>query len=182
MKVTAWNNGQHSKTGAGYGVKLSAEDRDREFCRSWSTVTVALEGEGSIQVNVEKKSFWNESCRELIPPILESGLGHTDWLRGPRVSHLNCTSSLAVRLNSDFVSDHESLKFSPAEAPPDALAVGTMDLGASFGQCHLPNQLSSVRLRWLPPDLLMQTAWLNRSGLTADAAGSCGYSSAGSLV
>ena len=95
--------------------------------------------------------------RELIPPILESGLGHTDWLRGPRVSHLNCTSSLAVRLNSDFVSDHESLKFSPAEAPPDALAVGTMDLGASFGQCHLPNQLSSVRLRWLPPDLLMQT-------------------------
>ena len=66
MKVTAWNNGQYSETGAGYGVKLSVEDRDREFNRSWKTVTLELEGGGSIQVNVAKKSFWSESCRELI--------------------------------------------------------------------------------------------------------------------
>ena len=95
MKVTAWNNGQHSKTGAGYGVKLSAEDRDREFCRSWSTVTVALEGEGSIQVNVEKKSFWNESCRELIHADIGKWLrayGLAPWPKGkpPKLHLLPC--------------------------------------------------------------------------------------------
>lgn len=57
MKVTAWNNGQHSKNGAGYGVRLSTEDRDREFKRSWDTVTIELEDGGEIQVNVDKESF-----------------------------------------------------------------------------------------------------------------------------
>ncbi|QBQ54782.1 hypothetical protein [Nitrosococcus wardiae] len=66
MKVTAWNNGQYSATGAGYGVKLSIQDRDREFDRGWKAVTLELENGKSIRVKVAKKSFWSEACRELI--------------------------------------------------------------------------------------------------------------------
>jgi hypothetical protein len=66
MEVTAWNDGKHSKTGAGYGVKLSVEDRDREFDRNWKSVTIELKGGDAVSVNVAKKSFWSGTCRELI--------------------------------------------------------------------------------------------------------------------
>jgi hypothetical protein len=67
MEVTAWNNGSHHSTGAGYGFKLDAGDRDRYFRRSWKTVFVSLLGvEGAVEVNVAKPSFWGASCRELI--------------------------------------------------------------------------------------------------------------------
>jgi hypothetical protein len=85
MKVTAWNNGKYSATGAGYGVKLSSEDRDREFDRSWKTVAVELENRKTIQVNIAKNSFWSETCRELIHVemgrwMLEQGLA--PWPKG----------------------------------------------------------------------------------------------------
>lgn len=44
MIVTAWNNGAHNKSGAGYGIKLDANDRDRFFNRTWKTITLELEG------------------------------------------------------------------------------------------------------------------------------------------
>ncbi len=67
MKVAAWNNGRHHGSGAGYGVKLKAEDRDRYFQRTWTTVSIELEGEVvPISVNVGKASFWSPVCRELI--------------------------------------------------------------------------------------------------------------------
>ena len=31
MIVIGWNNGDHQKSGAGYGVKLNADNRDRFF-------------------------------------------------------------------------------------------------------------------------------------------------------
>lgn len=62
MKVTAWNNGS-----SGYGVKVSAKDRDQFFRREWREVQLDLEGETHpIPCNIDKDSFWGPSCRELI--------------------------------------------------------------------------------------------------------------------
>jgi hypothetical protein len=67
MQVTAWNNGRHHGTGAGYGFKLRAEDRDRHFKQSWPTVFVSLpDCTGEVEVNISKASFWGATCRELI--------------------------------------------------------------------------------------------------------------------
>ncbi len=38
MIVTGWNHGDHQKSGAGYGVKLNADDRDQFFKRDWETI------------------------------------------------------------------------------------------------------------------------------------------------
>ena len=67
MIVTAWNNGQHHSTGAGYGLKVDANDRDRYFSRKWKSVILELAGESKgIVVNTNKPSFWGPICRELI--------------------------------------------------------------------------------------------------------------------
>ncbi len=42
MKVTGWSNGSPSASGAGYGLRISAADRDRYFDRSWSEVSIEL--------------------------------------------------------------------------------------------------------------------------------------------
>jgi len=67
MEVTAWNNGKHHPSGAGYGFKLSPEDRDRYFKKEWGKVYIRFPGHAKeIEVNIDKPSFWNQSCRELI--------------------------------------------------------------------------------------------------------------------
>lgn len=66
MKVTAWNNGSHHSTGSGYGLKISIEDRDRSFERSWKTVEVELPNGEVVESNIDKDSFWSPNCRELI--------------------------------------------------------------------------------------------------------------------
>jgi len=66
MKATAWNNGSHHKSGAGYGLKLAAPDRDRYFKRCWKSICIRLPNGLEVEVNTDKASFWNESCRELI--------------------------------------------------------------------------------------------------------------------
>ena len=69
FRATAWNNGDWRDTGAGYGLKISAEDRDRHFERNWSAVTLRLIGGRTSRVaeaNVAKASFWSPQCRELI--------------------------------------------------------------------------------------------------------------------
>jgi hypothetical protein len=66
MNVTAWNNGTNSKTGGGYGVKLTAEDRDQYFGRQHDSVKLTLENGKAIIVNTKKSSFWDGSCRELV--------------------------------------------------------------------------------------------------------------------
>ena len=69
MIWTAWNNGKHLRTGAGYGLVVAAADRDRHFQRSWRTVTVELptrDGYFMVEANVDKESFWGPTCRELI--------------------------------------------------------------------------------------------------------------------
>ena len=76
MIVTAWNNGAHHESGAGYGLKMSGGDRDLYVSRDWSSVILELEGvPGPITVNIGKRSFWEGDCPELIKK--EIGL----WLR-----------------------------------------------------------------------------------------------------
>lgn len=76
MIVTAWNNGSHGISGAGYGLKVSKSDRDRYFRRQWNSVILELEETPiPIEVNIDKESFWGETCRELI------GQGIGIWLR-----------------------------------------------------------------------------------------------------
>ena len=65
--VTAWNNGSKNLSGAGYGIKLSIQDRDKYFDKSLKLIFLNLEGnQGQIEINVDKPSFWGINCRELI--------------------------------------------------------------------------------------------------------------------
>ena len=85
MIVTAWNNGSHKKTGAGYGLKIGVSDRDRYFKKSWKTVSIRLPNGQTAEVNTDKKSFWNDSCRELINKEIGKWLieiGKAPWNRG----------------------------------------------------------------------------------------------------
>jgi len=86
MQVTAWNNGSHHACGAGYGIKIEIADRDRFFKREWKFIFLELEGRTPmIKINVDKASFWNESCKELISAeigkwLLQTGLA--PWSKG----------------------------------------------------------------------------------------------------
>lgn len=67
MIVTAWNNGKHHHSGAGYGFKINVKDRDKYFRKDWENIFLKLEGEvEEVVVNTDKASFWNSTCRELI--------------------------------------------------------------------------------------------------------------------
>ena len=67
MIATAWNNGKHHPSGAGHGLKLHMQDRDRYFIKAWKTVVLELEGYSeTVEVNVDKPSFWGPTRRELI--------------------------------------------------------------------------------------------------------------------
>lgn len=63
MKATGWNNGKFHKSGAGYGIKINKNDRDRYFGRGWDSVVINIEGYGEIKVNISS-SFWR-GCSEL---------------------------------------------------------------------------------------------------------------------
>jgi hypothetical protein len=86
MKVTAWNSGKHFESGAGYGLKLSIEDRDEFFSKEWSTVFVELpNSDTAIEISIAKPSFWNTTCRELISQEIGIWLrseGLAPWTKG----------------------------------------------------------------------------------------------------
>ncbi len=88
MIWTAWNNGSHHRSGAGYGFKVDAADRDRHFKRDWTTVIIELPGNSgttAAEVKVAKKSFWGAQCRELISQDIGVWLiaeGHAPWTAG----------------------------------------------------------------------------------------------------
>lgn len=76
MIVKAWNNGAHNRNGSGYGLKVSIADRDEFFKPEWKTILLELPGvDQPVEINIDKPSFWNETCRELIS--VEIG----KWLR-----------------------------------------------------------------------------------------------------
>jgi hypothetical protein len=88
MIWTAWNNGEHFSSGAGYGSKISIADRDAYFDRSWKIVTLELPAESgtlNVEANVDKSSFWGPKCRELINKGIERWLierGHAPREKG----------------------------------------------------------------------------------------------------
>jgi len=86
MIVTAWNNGSHHKSGAGYGIKVSIKDRDNYFDSGWSFIQLFLgDSKDSFSVNTAKKSFWNDTCHELISKDIGQWLidqGLAPWPKG----------------------------------------------------------------------------------------------------
>ena len=104
MIVTAWNNGKRHLTGAGYGLKIRREDRDRHFKRAWKSVTIVLPDGSEIgNLNIEKRSFWSDGCRELISSEIGRWLlssGHGPWLPGkPPQFHLEPDGERRFRLS-----------------------------------------------------------------------------------
>lgn len=63
MRARGWNNGHPLDSGAGYGLRISAGDRDRFFDRGWNRVVVDLDDDGSAEVSLSP-SFWR-TCVEL---------------------------------------------------------------------------------------------------------------------
>lgn len=83
MRAKAWNNGQHLASGAGYGIKLSAKDRDGVFMRGWKTVQLEVPGQGITSVRLSD-SFWRR-CSELRSAALGRWLrenGMAPWPKG----------------------------------------------------------------------------------------------------
>ena len=100
MIVTAWNNGKHHQSGAGYGLKLSIVDRDLYFNRGWGNALIRLQGESSnISVNINKMSFWDIRCRELISKDIGKWLiknKKTPWAKGhpPKMAMEHLTQNI----------------------------------------------------------------------------------------
>ncbi|GDY33043.1 hypothetical protein GTS_46760 [Gandjariella thermophila] len=83
MRVTAWSNGNPRPSGAGYGVRLSAADRDRHFDRSWTSIVLDL-GAGEVTVVALSASFWRR-CAELRSASIGRwllGRGLAPWPKG----------------------------------------------------------------------------------------------------
>lgn len=86
--ATAWNNGNPSESGAGFGFKVGIADRDRFFEKSWPTVTLQLAAgrqARTTEVNCAKDSFWNGTCRELIGKEIGRWFidnGFAPWTKG----------------------------------------------------------------------------------------------------
>ncbi len=89
MKATAWNNNEWRSSGAGYGVSISAADRDKHFLRAWPNVEIALPNGLKVTANTDKKSFWEGSCQHLICKgigewLINSGRGKWDKRQPPK--------------------------------------------------------------------------------------------------
>ena len=87
MLWTAWNNGRYHRSGAGYGFRVDADDRDRHFLRSWGKVLVELPSPTAVaaKVNINKGSFRDRECRELISKEVGMWMiqgGHAPWPTG----------------------------------------------------------------------------------------------------
>lgn len=85
MRVTAWNNGRHLKSGAGYGLKVDIRDRDTYFDPGAESVSLRLPNGKEFAVNTAKASFWSETCRELIHKEIGQWLienGRAPWPKG----------------------------------------------------------------------------------------------------
>ena len=86
MIVTAWNNGSHHTSGAGYGLKIKIKDRDMNFDSTWQSIVLDLpDKDCPIKININKSSFWNNTCHELISIEIGKWLlkhKYAPWLKG----------------------------------------------------------------------------------------------------
>lgn len=105
MIVTAWKSSKHNKTGAGYGLKVTLKDRDRYFKREWKSAVLYLaDPDVAVEVNVDKPSFWNTTCHELICKdigVWLLGNGFAPWPKGkPPKFVLKLVSPKCFRLST----------------------------------------------------------------------------------
>lgn len=76
MIVRAWNNGAHSRSGAGYGFRVNHEDRDQYFKPEWESILLEIEDEpAEVEVHIDRERFWSETGREL------TSMAIGKWLR-----------------------------------------------------------------------------------------------------
>lgn len=76
FEAVAWTNG-----GASFGLKISQQDRDKHLLREWGHIYLTMPGsEEKVEVNIDKPSMWDGSCRELI----NSKIGA--WLKRERMA------------------------------------------------------------------------------------------------
>lgn len=78
MIFTAWSNGSN-----GFGFKVSEKVRDLYFDKTLDYAILKLPVENgfrSITVNIDKKSFWEGDCRELISVEIKNWLKENDLL------------------------------------------------------------------------------------------------------
>lgn len=77
MVVTAWNNGAHSRNGAGYGFRVHPADRDAHFQKEWTAIIVEVEGQGDpVEVPLEGHGLWEETPGPLPCPAVGRWLRH----------------------------------------------------------------------------------------------------------
>lgn len=84
FQASAWNNGQHHGSGAGYGLKIGAQNRDLFFHRGWGAVTLHLEGYDKPVIVDLAPSFWRK-CSELRSKDIGDWLiqkGQVPWDKG----------------------------------------------------------------------------------------------------
>jgi hypothetical protein len=79
LRWSAW------KGGGAIGLKVPIPDRDAYFDRTWSSVILHIPSDtGSlvVEVNIDKSSFWNDTCHELISKHIKKwlvSLGRVPW-------------------------------------------------------------------------------------------------------
>ena len=63
IRATGWNNGSPTKSGAGYGLRISKGDRDSAFSPDWDSVAIDLPNGHCATVTLSE-AFWRK-CIEL---------------------------------------------------------------------------------------------------------------------
>jgi len=99
FELTGWKGGS-------YGLKISCADRDKHFPHQQKTIRLILAMPGGrtwqARANIDKPSFWNGTCREMIGQKIGEwmhAVGAAPWPKGkpPKFgAHLNDAGHLLV--------------------------------------------------------------------------------------
>lgn len=107
MKATGWNNGARHASGAGYGIRIGREDRDRYFAADWADVEISLPSGVTATVNVSE-SFWKR-CSELRSAEIGRWMiaaGLAPWYGTPPVMDLKRVAKRRFQLSAKNLPNH----------------------------------------------------------------------------
>ncbi len=83
MQVSGWSNSTvNDRTGAGYGVRIYHDDRDRHFQRDWDSVEVVLDSGEIVKVSL-LETFWT-TCPELKSSVIGRWMLDLDVIPWPK--------------------------------------------------------------------------------------------------
>ncbi len=103
MIVSGWNNGSpNNRTGAGYRIRISKDDRDRYFRIEWDSVEIELETEEIIMVSLSN-SFWNR-CGELRSSKIGKWMLENRYAPGLKANHQSSNLSLLLKENLSLLA------------------------------------------------------------------------------